>query len=98
MPAVQIRMRTIQVPFVDLKESSGVDGTLVSEVKQGKEGASIKLADRLHALDWLTDHMGMATPEQKIRMKKLEGSEAGNGLVKAWAERILEERRQRDGK
>lgn len=90
--------RTVQVPFVDMKESSGVDGTLIREVKQGKDGTSIKLEDRMKALDWLADHMGMATPEQKIRMKKLEGSEAGNGLVKAWAEKVLAERRQRGGK
>lgn len=39
------------VQFVD---SNRVDGTLVSEVKKGKDGASIKLADRMKALDWLT--------------------------------------------
>lgn len=89
---------TAQVPFVDLKESCGVDGTLVREVKQGKDGTSIKLEDRMKALDWLADHMGMATPEQKIRMKKLEGGGAENGLVRAWAEKVLAERRQRDGK
>ena len=90
--------QTAKVPFVDLKESCGVDGTLVREVKQGKGGTSIKLEDRMKALDWLADHMGMATPEQRIRMKKLEGSEDGNGIVKAWAEKILAERRQQDGK
>lgn len=90
--------RTAKVPFVDLKESCGVDGTLVREVKHGKDGTSIKLEDRMKALGWLADHMGMATPEQRIRMKKLEGSEAGNGIVKAWTEKILAERRQQDGK
>lgn len=90
--------RTVLVPFVDLKESCGVDGTLVREVKQGKDGTSIKLEDRMKALDWLADHMGMATPEQKIRMKKLEGSEAGNDIVRAWTKKVLAERRQKDGK
>nr|WP_300663120.1 terminase small subunit [uncultured Acetatifactor sp.] len=89
---------TAQVPFVDLKESCGVDGTLVREVKQGKDGTSIKLEDRMKALDWLADHMGMATPEQKIRMKKLEDGDAGNGIVRAWTEKVLAERRQLDGK
>ena len=46
---------TAQVPFVDLKESCGVDGTLVREVKQGKDGTSIKLEDRMKALDWLAE-------------------------------------------
>ena len=60
------------VNVVQFKKSDEVDGTLISEVKQGKDGASIKLADRMKALDWLSEHMDMATPEQKARMKKLE--------------------------
>lgn len=60
------------VNVVQFRESDEVDGTLISEVKQGKDGASIKLADRMKALDWLSEHMDMATPEQKARMKKLE--------------------------
>lgn len=60
------------VNVVQFKESDEVDGTLISEVRQGKDGASIKLADRMKALEWLSEHMDMATPEQKARMKKLE--------------------------
>lgn len=60
------------VNVVSFKKSDEVDGTLISEVKQGKDGASIKLADRMKALEWLAGHMDMATPEQKARMKKLE--------------------------
>lgn len=60
------------VNTVSFRESDEVDGTLISEVKQGKDGASIKLADRMKALQWLSDHMDMATPEQKARIKKLE--------------------------
>jgi phage terminase small subunit len=41
---------------VRLKESTEVDGTLISEVKQGKDGASVKLADRMRALDWLSKY------------------------------------------
>ena len=60
------------VNVVQFKKSDEVDGTLISEVRQGKDGASIKLADRMKALEWLSEHMDMATPEQKARMKKLE--------------------------
>lgn len=60
------------VNTVSFRESDEVDGTLISEVRQGKDGASIKLADRMKALDWLAEHMSMATPEQKARLKKLE--------------------------
>lgn len=60
------------VNTVSFRGSDEVDGTLISEVRQGKDGASIKLADRMKALEWLSEHMDMATPEQKARMKKLE--------------------------
>ncbi len=60
------------VNVVQFRESDEVDGTLISEVRQGKDGASIKLADRMKALEWLAEHMDMATLEQKARMKKLE--------------------------
>lgn len=60
------------VNVVQFRESYEVDGTLISEVKQGRDGASIKLSDRMKALDWLANHMGFATPEQRARVKKLE--------------------------
>ena len=42
-----------------------MDGTLIAEVKQGKDGASVKLMDRMKAMNWLTDHMDLATEEQR---------------------------------
>ena len=60
-----------EVNTIRFKESSEVDGSLISEIKQGKNGASVKLMDRLKALDWLADHMGMATPEQKARIEAM---------------------------
>ena len=61
-----------KVNTVRFKEHTDVDGTLISEIKQGKDGASIKLADRMKALQWLTDHMYMATEEQKARIEKIQ--------------------------
>lgn len=61
-----------EINVVRFKESVEVDGTLITEVKQGKDGASIKLADRMKALQWISDHMDLATAEQKARIKKLE--------------------------
>ena len=60
------------VNTVKFRESSDVDGTIISEVKQGKDGASIKLGDRMKALEWLTDHMDMATAEQRARMAQIK--------------------------
>ncbi len=50
---------TREVNDVRFKESSEVDGTLLSEVKQGKDGASVKLADRMKALEWLGNYFNM---------------------------------------
>lgn len=60
-----------KVNTVRFREHADIDGTLISEIKQGKDGASIKLADRMKALQWLTDHMYMATEEQKARIEKI---------------------------
>ena len=62
------------VNFGTLKNSDDVDGTLISEIKMshGKtESISIKLLDRMRALDWLANHMDMATSEQRARIKLL---------------------------
>jgi phage terminase small subunit len=63
---------TKEVNVVKFRDSSMVDGTILAEVKQGKDGASIKLADRMKALEWLADHMSMATEEQKARIAVLK--------------------------
>ena len=43
-----------EINYVDLNESSMVDGTIITEVKQGKDGVSIKIADKMKALDKLS--------------------------------------------
>ena len=67
---------TMTVNVVRFMESDEVDGTLISEIKEGKNGVSIKLADRMKALDWLADHMDIATAEQKARIAKLQAEVA----------------------
>jgi len=60
------------VNVVKFKDSSDVDGSIIREVKQGKDGASIKLSDQLKALDWLTAHMDMATEEQRAKVAQMK--------------------------
>lgn len=60
------------VNTVRFKDSAEVDGTILSEVRQGKDGASIKLPDRMKALQWLSDHMDMATEEQKAKIAQIK--------------------------
>ena len=67
-------MKTVNV--VRFKGSDEVDGSILSEVKQGKDGASIKLADRMKALEWLADHLDLATEEQKARIAQIKANTA----------------------
>lgn len=57
-------MKTVN--YVDFKESAEVDGTLIAEVKQGKDGASVKVMDRMKALELLGKHLGMFTDKTEI--------------------------------
>lgn len=68
---------TQTVNYVDFKESGMIDGSIVSEVKQGKEGISIKLEDKMKALDKLSlyfdlfpDKFKHQIEEEKIKIAK----------------------------
>lgn len=70
--------KTIEVNYTDFKESTEVDGSLISEVKQGKDGISIKLHNQVKALEWLAAHMDMATEEQRARIAIMKSKVDGN--------------------
>lgn len=59
--------------FVEISEGmvhvrQDLDGTLLSELSDTANGVKVKLADRMKALQWLTDHMDLATSEQRTRI------------------------------
>lgn len=58
---------------VELNDSKEVDTSILQEVSEGKDGVKIKLQDKMKALQWLSDHMGIATEEQKMKIAKLKG-------------------------
>lgn len=64
-----------EINEVRLKEHWEVDGGLIAEVKQSKDGASVKLLDRQKALDWLANYFEI-NPDDRHRRdydnKKLE--------------------------
>lgn len=51
-----------------LNNSDSVDTQLIQEVKEGKSGVSIKLADKQKAMDWLTQYFTM-NPMDKHKME-----------------------------
>jgi phage terminase small subunit len=54
--------------YVRLGESNQVDGTLINEIAEGKEGVKIKLADKMKALDFLTKHCNLLSDEEKTKL------------------------------
>ena len=94
-----------EVNTVKFKQSEDVDGTLITEVKQGKDGASIKLADKMKALQWLSDHMNMATEEQKAKVEQMKarteqiqhsGNNNESDAVQTWMDAV-KKARESDG-
>lgn len=68
----RINERTgLEYNYVDFLDSSEVDGTLIQEVKQGKDGCSIKLVSKEFALKWLDKHYSAATDLQKAQIEQL---------------------------
>lgn len=57
---------------VVLKDSTQLDGTLISEISEGKDGVKVKLLDKMKALDWLDKHIGLASEEQRLKIDKLK--------------------------
>lgn len=86
------------VNFVDFKESVDIDGTVISEVKQGKDGVSIKLHDKMKALKELEKYLGYMTEGEKLKLEKarLEIAQLKNGdgdseddLIEDWVEAVI---------
>ena len=97
---------TREINVVRFRDSDEVDGTLISEVKQGRDGASIKRADRMKALDWISSHRSLATEEQKAKIEhlranteKLKSDSSSDGIeaIKAYVESVTKSRGQQDG-
>ena len=75
----------ISAGFVTAKD--GIDGTIVSEVSNTQSAVKIKLADRMKALQWLTDHMDLATEKQKAEIALLKAkvqTDYGEEIADDW--------------
>ncbi|MFO6495017.1 MULTISPECIES: terminase small subunit [Bacillus] len=59
-----------EVSFVDVKHSDFIDGTVVTEAKLGKEGIKIKLADKMKALDKLSQYFDLFPDSFKRKIEK----------------------------
>ncbi|KIH70060.1 terminase small subunit [Salinicoccus roseus] len=58
-----------EVNYVDFKESAVIDGTILTEVKQGKDGVSVKLADKMKALEMLSKYFNLLSDKDQKRFQ-----------------------------
>ena len=79
-----------EINTVKLNESTNVDTQLIKEIKEGKEGISVKLIDRCKSLEWL-DKFFLMNPMDKhkieydrlkmeLEYKKVEPDESKEGV------------------
>lgn len=62
--------KQIEVNYVDFHDWQEVDGTIITEVKQGKDGISVKLADKMRALEQLSKYFDMLSDNDKKRLQE----------------------------
>lgn len=62
----------VDITYTVARNSDEVDGSLISEISNNSKGVKVKLQDKMRALQWLSEHIDLATSEQKVRIKKVE--------------------------
>ncbi len=58
------------INYVDLQDHEMVDGSIITEVKQGRDGISIKLADKMKALDKLAQYFDLVPDNFKRQIEE----------------------------
>ncbi|CAI3620126.1 terminase small subunit [Clostridium neonatale] len=80
-------IKTESYSYVELGESSQVDGTLINEIAQGKGGIKIKLADKMKALDVLNRYSNLLSDEEKVKLE-IENKKLANRKLSAELNKI----------
>lgn len=77
---------TRKMNVVNLKDSHVVDGTILTEVSQGRDGVKVKLADKIKALeklekyfDLFPDRFKRKVAEEKLELERAKVFGAGEG-------------------
>ena len=78
LPVIKRVPKTIKYSFVNLKESAEVDGTMIQEVKKGKDGVSVKLYDGQKAL------------LEVLKRLEVADTQSQGDDVKDWKQQLIE--------
>lgn len=73
--------------YVDLKDSKGVDTSLITEVSEGKDGIKFKLADKMKAMEMLAKLSNLLSDEEKTKLD-LEYRKLQNIRLKAEIDKL----------
>ncbi|APF21234.1 terminase small subunit [Clostridium butyricum] len=88
--------------YVKLKNSVGLDTSIISEVSEGKDGIKFKLADKMKAMDVLAKLSNLLSDEEKTKLdieyKKIQALKLQADIIKTKAEttRITGDRNKDD--
>ena len=76
--------------YVKLKNSVGLDTSIISEVSEGKDGIKFKLADKMKAMDVLAKLSNLLSDEEKTKLdieyKKIQALKLQADIIKTKAE------------
>jgi phage terminase small subunit len=56
---------------IDLKDSDDIDGSLIAEVSETKDGFKFKRNDQMKALELIGKHLGMFTDKTELEIKSI---------------------------
>ena len=85
---------TFKESFIHLNDSASVDGTLISEVKQGRDGISLKLHDKQKAMQELSkrllsiDELKAEKMRAEIERLKREDSGDHDDAIDDWVDAV----------
>lgn len=85
-------VKTQAYNYVHLNDSSEIDGTILTEVKQGRDGITVKLADKMKALEMLSKYTDLLKDNQlkQLRIEKAKAEiiklENGDGSTRQESE------------
>ena len=63
-------VKTVIKNYVRFLDSRDVDGTLITEVKKGRDGIGVRLQDKIKALEVLTKHMDLLGDKTKRQLEQ----------------------------
>jgi phage terminase small subunit len=80
-------VKTQAYNYVHLNDSSEIDGTILTEVKQGRDGITVKLADKMKALEMLAKYTDLLS-ERELHLMQTEKVKADAEFAKERAAKL----------